>query len=255
MPPPRADLSAFATALAARLPGDWTSEYHRHAAYEDQFPIIDRLWDIGHVDYIVSQYVLVHDAVLYGPDDQALYIADRPLRPRQFVVAPLEPHGDTIKPHHFVGVEEPNGIAVPNDPARAAAQLVQRLLPRYEDARRTVRHNAQRQPEPPHRKGPPQVAQVVTLTQYKDGALGAPYESVPPEAHTTLYLYGFQYLPHQAAFLLPSAYGEAGRALRVYAMAQELAARGIGVNLRHAAPSTSPALSTAPRKAAHAHHR
>lgn len=255
MPPPRAGLSAFATALAARLPGDWTSEYQHQAAYVDQFPTVGRLWDAGYVGDITGHYGLGHHAVLHGPDDQALYVGDRPLRPRQFVVAPLEPDGETIKPHHFVGVEEPNGIAVPNDPARAAVRLVRRLLSRYEDARHAVRHNARSRPEPPHRKGPPQVAEVVTLTQYDDGALGAPYESVPPEARTTLYIHGFQYHPHQAAFLLPSAYSESARALRVYGVVQRLAERGIGVNLRHASPSTSPGLPPPPPTAVRAHHR
>ncbi|WP_327690715.1 hypothetical protein OG870_05955 [Streptomyces sp. NBC_00461] len=93
MPPTRTDLSAFAAALAERLPGTWTSEYHRHPTYQDQFPTIERLWDAGHVDYIVSQYVLGHDAVLNGPDGEQLYVTDRPLYRHQFVVAPLEPEG------------------------------------------------------------------------------------------------------------------------------------------------------------------
>jgi hypothetical protein len=255
MPPARTDLSAFAADLAARLPGTWTSESHRHVAYQDQFPTVERLWDHGHVNYLVSEYVLGHDAVLHGPDDQQLYLADRPLYPHQFVVAPLEPEGSEIKSHHFVGVEEPNGIAVPNDPVRAAAQITRRVLPQYEHARHAVRFNAQHQPEPPHRKAPPQVAQVVTLTWYDDGALGAPYGSVPLEARTTLYAHGFQYLPHQAAFILPAAYGEDGRALRIQAVARRLASQGIGVNLRHAAPTTSPGLPPTPPKAARAHHR
>lgn len=255
MPPPRIGLSAFATDLAARLPGVWTSEYRRHAAYKDQSLTIERLWDIGHVYYIVGQYVLGHDAVLHGPDDQHLYVADRPLRPNQFVVAPLQPDGNGVKPHHLVGVEEPNGIAVPNDPVRAAAQVTRRVLPRHQHALHTVRRNVEEQPEPPHRKAPPQVPQVVTLTWYDDGALGAPYGSVPREAHTTLYVHGFQYLPHQAAFLLPASYGEDGRALRIQAVAHQLAAQGIGVNLRHAAPATAPGLPPAPPKTTPAHHR
>ncbi|MFD9224885.1 hypothetical protein ACFWDI_33920 [Streptomyces sp. NPDC060064] len=255
MPPSRTDLSAFAAGLAARLPGAWTSEYHRHAAYEDQFPTVERLWDAGHVDYIVTQYVLGHDAVLHGPGEQHLYIADRPLYRHQFVVAPLEPDGNDVKPHHFVGVAEPNGIAVPSDPVRAAAQVARRVLPRYERARHTVRRNAEEQPEPPHRLAPPQVSKVVTLTWYDDGALGAPYESVPADARMTLYIHGFQYHPHQAAFLLPAAYGEGGRALRIQAVARQLAAQGIGVNLRHAAPTTRPGLPPTPPKTARAHHR
>ncbi|MER6500154.1 hypothetical protein ABT218_12365 [Streptomyces sp. NPDC001455] len=253
MTPPRTDLSDFASGLAARLPGIWTSEYQRHT--KDQFPRTDQLWDVGHVHYIVDQYVLAHDAVLHGPDRQRLYVADRPPYPHQFVVAPLAPDENGIKPHHFYGVEEPSGIAVPNDPARAAAHVARRVLPRYEQALETLLDNAADEPEPPHRPTPPQVDQVLTLTLYGDGALGAPYESVPPDARLTLYAHGFQYHPHQAAFLLPTAYGETGQTLRVHAVVQQLTAKGIGVNLRHSAPTTSGGLPPAPPRAARTHRR
>ncbi|MER5782650.1 hypothetical protein ABT104_13120 [Streptomyces mobaraensis] len=138
---------------------------------------------------------------------------------------------------------------------RAAAHITRRLLPRYQHALHRVYRNVEAQPEPPHRQAPPQVSKVVTLTWYDDGALGAPYGSVPPEAHTTLYLHGFQYLPHQAVFVLPTAYSEAERALRVQAVARQLAAQGIGTNLRHATPAISTALPPSPPKTARAHHR
>ncbi|MDX2680130.1 hypothetical protein [Streptomyces soliscabiei] len=250
MTSPRTDLATFAADLAARLPGTWTSEYQRHSQYADQLPRTEQLWDNGHVDYIVSQYVLTHDAVLHGPAEQQLYVADRPRHPHQFVVAALAPDGARIKPHHFAGVEEPNGITVPADPARAAARVARRVLPRYEQALRAVLDNAAHQPQPPHRPAPPQVDQVLTLTLYGDGALGAPYESVPVNARMTLYAHGFQYHPHQAAFLLPEAYGESGRALRVHAVVQQLTAKGIGVNLRHSAPTTSTGMPPASAKAA-----
>ncbi|MEN8654408.1 hypothetical protein ABCR94_28375 [Streptomyces sp. 21So2-11] len=255
MPTRNADLSAFATGLAERLPGAWTITHQAHAEYEDQFPTTNRLWDVGHVGYIVSNYVLSHDALLHGPENQQLYVSDRPRYRHQFVVAPLEPDGDGIKPHHFAGVDEPNGIVVPNDPARAAAHVARRVLPRYQHALHKVLRNAADQPEPPHRLGPPQVSQVLTLTLYADGALGAPYKSVPPDARATLYAHGFQYTPHQAAFLLPASYGESGRALLVQAVAQQLTAEGIGVNLRHSAPTTSPGLPPAAAGTVRAHHR
>ncbi|MGW7298585.1 hypothetical protein [Streptomyces sp. NPDC054829] len=250
MTSPRTDLAAFAVGLAARLPGTWTSQYQRHAQYADQFPRTQQLWDTGHVDYVVSQYVLTHDAVLHGPADQRLYVADRPRYPHQFVVAPLAPASMHIKPHHFAEVEEPNGIAVPKDPARAAARIARRLLPRYEQALHAVLDNAAHQPEPPHRPAPPQVDQVLTLTLYSDGALGAPYASVPVDARMTLYTHGFQYHPRQAAFLLPAAYGDTGHALRIHGVVQQLTAQGIGVNLRHSAPTTSAPLPPASAKAA-----
>ncbi|MCP3821400.1 hypothetical protein NLX86_25880 [Streptomyces sp. A3M-1-3] len=241
MPAPRTDLSSFADALADRLPGHWTSEYAQHDSYAQQFVTVEKLWDTGHVDYIVSQYVLGHHAVLHDQDGRQLYLTDRPLYSRQFVVAPLEPGEPGIKPHHFAGVEEPNGITVPDQPTRAAAQVTRRLLPRYQQALDTVLHNAAVQPAPPHRPGPPRVADVVTLTWYEDGALGTPYKSVPEGARTTLYALGFQYHPHQAAFLLPAAYGEDGRALRLRALVHQLAQKGIGVNLRH---STTPIITS-----------
>lgn len=116
MTSPRTSLSAFATGLAERLPGVRTSGYQRHARYEDRFPRTEQLWDAGHVDYIVSQYVCAHDAVLHGPAHQRLDVTDRPRYPHQFVVAPLAPAERHIKPHHFDAVEEPNGIAVPKAP-------------------------------------------------------------------------------------------------------------------------------------------
>ncbi|MGW5096373.1 hypothetical protein ACWEQ1_17570 [Streptomyces nodosus] len=248
MTSPRSDLSAFAAGLAARLPATWTSECQRHAQHADQLPRTVKLWDNGHVDHIVSQYVLTHDAVLHGPAGQQLYVAERPRYPHQFVVAPLTPAGAHIKPHHFAGVAEPSGIAVPKDPARAAAQVARRVLPRYEQALQTVLANAATHPEPPHRPAPPQVDQVLTLTLYGDGALGAPYKSVPVDARTTLYAHGFQYHPHQAAFLLPTAYENTRRALVIHSVVQQLTAKGIGVNLRHSAPTTTAALPPASPK-------
>lgn len=187
--------------------------------------------------------------MLHGPANQRLYVADQPRYPHQFVVAALAPASTRIKPHHFAGVTEPNGIAVPKNPGRAAARVARRLLPRYEQALQAVLDNAAHQPQPPHRPAPPQVDHVLTLTLYSDGALGAPYESVPVDARMTLYAHGFQYHPHQAAFLLPTAYGDTGRALRVHAVVQQLTAQGIGVNLRHSAPTTN-ALPPATAKAA-----
>ncbi|MEU4347044.1 hypothetical protein [Streptomyces sp. NPDC023838] len=245
MPASRADLASFADSLASRLPGDWHSAYRQHDQYGDQFPLDDEVWDVGHVHWAVGVFVLRHDALLSGPDGQRLCVIDRPLHLDQFLVAPLEP-GEGLKPHHFSGVEEPNGIKVGNDPLRAAVAVSRRVLPRYRSALAAVRHNQQVRPEPPLRPAPPEVDQVLTLTRYADGVLGAPYTTVPAEARDALYIHGFQYHPHQCAFLLPATYGAAGQALRVQAVAQQLAARGIGVNLRHSLPppAAAPALNT-----------
>ncbi|MEU6148056.1 hypothetical protein ABZ848_47945 [Streptomyces sp. NPDC047081] len=244
MPAPRpTSLALFAAALAERLPGMWTSEYHRHRSYADQFPTVERLWDLGHVDHIVSQYVLGHDAVLTGPDGEQLYVTDRPHYRHQFVVAALEPSG--VKPHQVSPVREPNGIAVPNHPVRAAAAVTRRLLPRYQAAVAAVRAKALDQPEPPHRRPASEVAQTLTLVWYPDGVVGAPYDAVPEEAHMTLFDCHFQYRPNESAFVLPASYSAREQALLVQLAAQRLMLKGIGVNFRRAAPLPPPAAASA----------
>lgn len=239
-------LEGFASGVAERLPGGWTSTYQRHAAYEAQFPTTTQLWDSGHVSHVGSTYVLPHDAVLDGPNGMRLYVTDRPLYPHQRVVAPLEPSGKGIRPHHFDNVAEPDGIAVPSDPVRAAAAVTRRLLPRYTQALLGVLQNVEDRPEPPRRPAPAQAAQVLTLAYYDDGAVGAPYESVPPDVRGVLFAHGFQYHPHQEAFLLPAAWGEVAQARRMQAMAQKLVAQGIGVDLRPSRPQTIPPTTALP---------
>lgn len=145
---PHTPLEALASDMAARLPGCWTSTYQRYTLYEDQFPTTNRLWDTGHVQHIALTYVLGHGAVLRGPEGQELYVTDRPQYPHEVVVAPLEPDPAGIGPHHFDGVEEPSGIAVPADPVRAAAAVARRLLPRYEQALLEVLQKVDDLPKP-----------------------------------------------------------------------------------------------------------
>ncbi|MFF2189681.1 hypothetical protein [Streptomyces sp. NPDC058155] len=150
------DLSGFAAALAARLPGTWTSHYHQHATYPEQFALAHQVWDLGHVHWAVSEFVLRHDAELRGPHGQRLYIIERPLKRGQFLVTPLQP---SVEIDYFDDVDEPNGIAVPGDPARAAAAVTRRLLPRYQHALAAVRRNSATartgQPTPRTHRPPP----------------------------------------------------------------------------------------------------
>ncbi|WP_326812592.1 hypothetical protein OIE62_04995 [Streptomyces scopuliridis] len=75
------DLSSFAAALAGRLPGPWISHYHQHSVYSEQFALGHTVWDLGHVHWAVSEFVLRHDAELSGPHGQRLYVIERPLKP------------------------------------------------------------------------------------------------------------------------------------------------------------------------------
>lgn len=131
----RADLAAFAQHLAARLPGSWAVVTQEHTAYADQFPLADRIWDLGHVHWAFEQFVLSRDALLTSDTGCELVVVDRPRRTREFLVAALRPSGSAVADR----VKAPDGIVVDADPARAASAVASRLLPRYGQAVREAR--------------------------------------------------------------------------------------------------------------------
>ncbi|MFE0256907.1 hypothetical protein [Streptomyces sp. NPDC059010] len=133
--PPTADLAAFAQGLAARLPGSWTTVDREHAAYADQFPLAERIWDYGHVQWAFEHFVLSRSAVLTSDTGCELVVVDRPRRTREFLVAALQPSDGDVADR----VKAPDGIVVDADPARAASAVTDRLLPRYERAVREAR--------------------------------------------------------------------------------------------------------------------
>ncbi|MFJ8795108.1 hypothetical protein [Streptomyces sp. NPDC102462] len=131
----RADLATFAQDLAAQLPGSWTVVAQEHAAYAGQSPLTGQLWDDGHVQWALEQFVLSRYAVLTTDTGCELVVVDRPRRTREFLVAALQPSGNDVADR----VKAPDGIVVDADPARAASAVTHRLLPRYEQAVRAAR--------------------------------------------------------------------------------------------------------------------
>ncbi|MFC5218906.1 hypothetical protein [Streptomyces coerulescens] len=134
-------------------------------------------------------------------------------------------------------MDGPGGIAVRNDPVRAAAAVARRVLPRFPRALDAVHQCPRDEPERQHRPAAPEVAETLTLVWYPDGVVGAPYASVRAEARTVLYSCYFQYSPHEAAFVLPASYSTSDRALLIHAAVWLLTAQSIGVNFRHATPA------------------
>ncbi|MEU1821328.1 hypothetical protein ABZ502_02580 [Streptomyces abikoensis] len=237
----RADLSAFATALAERLPGTWTSQYHAHAAYRDQFPIAEDLWDMGHANWAVSEFVLDHAAVLTGPNGMRLYAIDRPFKQREFIVATLAPPG--LEGHLFHGVQEPNGITVGTDPVRAAATVCRRLLPRYEEALAHVRRKAAEEQAAATRR-----AARVAFAWQTDGTLTAATER--PGAAEHLERSGFQRDPREpGVFALSSTLSAAERDTRLRTVALQLGALGADVSIGHAPGSTVQPTAAVPASA------
>ncbi|MEV0470671.1 hypothetical protein [Streptomyces prunicolor] len=146
MPTPHDELSAFASALAARLPGTWTSAPPQ--VDDASCSLMTRVWDVGHILWAAGYDSMLH-VLLDGPDGQQLCVFKRPVgRGGEFLVTPMYPTG--FKPHQVSSVDAPNGIVVPDNPLRAAADGIRRVLPRYEAAFGAVRHHARIQPEPPH---------------------------------------------------------------------------------------------------------
>ncbi|MEU1819909.1 hypothetical protein ABZ543_32725 [Streptomyces roseifaciens] len=231
--PHRADLSAFADALAQRLPGTWTSQYHPHPDYPAQFPITEQLWDMAHAHWAVSEFVLNHDAVLTGPGGKRLYIIDRPLNQNEFIVAALAPPG--LDDHLFRGVPEPNGITVGTDPARAAATVARRLLPRYDKALTEVHRRAAAKQAPSVQR-----TARVDFAWQADGSLTATTDH--PGAIDHLHRAGFHPDPRSSdTFVLPVTLGTAERDQRLRTVALELGALGAHVPLRNAPAPAAPA--------------
>ncbi|MFD6912339.1 hypothetical protein [Streptomyces virginiae] len=229
----RGDLAAFAEALAARLPDTWTSTHTRHAAYHDQIATTSELWDVGAVGHAASNFVLGDQAVLGRADGARLLLFDRPRYSAQFMIGALEPGA-----HHdaFHQVAEPNGITIPSDPVRAAAQVARRLLPRYEQALRQVRHNTAHPPA--RRTAPSLITGAVSMAWHPDGVIGA--VTGVREATAVLYSAGFQYHPYHRQFLLPASYGDREQIARIQAVSQRLALIGVGVTMRPARPAPAP---------------
>ncbi|RSO06958.1 hypothetical protein DMH18_26285 [Streptomyces sp. WAC 06783] len=235
--PDTRDLPAFAAALADRLPGSWTSEYHQHEEYDDQFPTAAQVWDMNLVSGAIAQYVLRHHAVLTHEDGTRLYLIDRPGHPGEHLVGALAP--PDIDPEAFRGVREPDGIAVSTDVDMAAEDVHFDLLPRYAAALAKVQHNAAHPPAPPGAPAPE--AETVVMTWYGDGLLAA--KATSQEAAKALRENGFTYDPAEHAFVLPGD-DTAHQARCVRNAGQQLDAHGIGVTLRH--PPKQPALDATP---------
>ncbi|MEC3997156.1 hypothetical protein VSR01_28105 [Actinacidiphila sp. DG2A-62] len=161
--PPLDRLSRFATALADRLHGDWTSSDLSWPDQTERRKVTDFPWDHAATQLVVFAYGLSRGALLTAEDFTQLLVIGRPTRPRQFFAGALTPLGIDI-----TGSEvplTPHGIAVARHPAKAAYAVASRLLPAYHQARHAL---LGLHPSPPYR-----TAQVVTAGAPRPGASAA----------------------------------------------------------------------------------
>ncbi|MFF2657350.1 hypothetical protein ACFVUH_08285 [Kitasatospora sp. NPDC058032] len=133
-------LAAFTEALAARLPGRWTPSTTTLTTSAARNAVHDRLWDLAHASWALQTFVYERGGLLRGPGGRELFVLPRP-HPHtgQYIAAPLLP--EVLGSAYDHQALAPHGIAVGADPARAAAAVTDRLLPRYEQAlRRMLEH-------------------------------------------------------------------------------------------------------------------
>ncbi|GGU55159.1 hypothetical protein GCM10010211_19800 [Streptomyces albospinus] len=226
------DLASFAIALADELPGNWTSEHQTHTQYPDQFARAEHVWDMNLLAHAIAEHVLDQDAVLTRDDGARLYVIARPRSGEEFLVGAVAPAD--IPAEAFRAVREPDGIAVPDDPAQAAADITTDLLPRYDKALAQVHDHAARLTP----AAPPELV-VITLA-------GRDFHVTKPEradAAQILADNGCVYDPDQDAFVL-SGKDTAAQAQAIQRAAAQLDRLGIGVSVR--LPQAKPALETAP---------
>jgi hypothetical protein len=121
----------------------WSAVTSNYFAYSPAHVyVMDRLWDNGHAEWALQDFVHDEAALLDGPGGERFVVLARPLHRGQFLVAALAPPGidGVLRPLHT-----PHGIAVPGDPVRAAADVERRLLPRYRHAVEAARVPALRE--------------------------------------------------------------------------------------------------------------
>ncbi|MFD9793346.1 hypothetical protein ACFWXK_20630 [Streptomyces sp. NPDC059070] len=248
MPAPRSvphpnrdrDLESFATVLAEHLPGTWTAAFHAHAHEQDQLRHAEDVWDLDLVADAIATHPLGQDAHLTSGDGTRLYVTVRPGHDEEFLVAALAPT-HLFPPKAFSGVREPDGIAVPADPERAARAIAADLLPRYALAVAQVRHHALNPPQP----APDLMQEQVVMIWGEDGSLAATATTRP--AAEVLIAEGFVWQAAANAYVL-SGDDTRAQAHTVQAAGARLAHLGIPTLLRTATrpPIDAPAPAALP---------
>ncbi|MEU6312314.1 hypothetical protein [Streptomyces sp. NPDC047014] len=246
MPTPRVlpdddrDLESFATVLSEELPGRWSVEHHQHHHPEDQLTHAADVWDLNDVAAAVAEADLGADAHLVRDDGIRLYVTLHPRHEEEFLVAAMAPAG--VAPEAFTGVREPDGIAVPADPERAARAVTANLLPRYHIALAQVRHNAMNPPLPVPAAGARQ--EQVVMNWRENGSLAAVTTARP--VAEILVDTGFSWDAEASAYVLSGDDTRAqGHALQ--AAGTRLAQLGVATVLRAATrPAVEASLPTPP---------
>ncbi|MFF3372102.1 hypothetical protein ACFYXF_03990 [Streptomyces sp. NPDC002680] len=229
-------LASFAAVLAGELSGHWNSRHHPdHGGNTDHDELTASVWDMDQVADAMAEYVVDHYAVLTRHvDGTRLFVMDRKGHDNGFLIAAMAPEG--LPAEAFRGVREPDGIAVDEDPFRAAKHVSLRLLPRYHAALAQVRDNVSRLATAPAADQ----QRVVMTWSGEDLVVTKPDRD---DVARTLTAAGFTFDAGRHLYVLSD--GDSARvAASVRAVGDRLSELGVGVLLSR--PPGQPALDTAP---------
>jgi hypothetical protein len=135
------DLHKTTAAVAERMHSDWTVEMRDLT--DAQGELADQVWDLGSLHGALSIHALGEAAILTGPESMRLVAVRQPGNRDQILVGALRPTNVPRDVLDAYGDEAmPWAIAVSSEPARAAAEIRQRFLPRYHQALWQVRVRA-----------------------------------------------------------------------------------------------------------------
>ncbi|MFC9131388.1 hypothetical protein ACFT4A_31745 [Streptomyces sp. NPDC057099] len=224
-------LASYADVLAGELSGTWTSSHLPPDAKDDLAELTDRIWDLDLIAASLAEHPLKQAAVLTRTDSAQLVVLDRHDSREGFLIAAVAP-GD-LPDEAYRGVNEPNGIALTDDPFTGAELVAGDLLARYDAALAQARLNATEEmlPSQPDR---------LVLTWQPDGSITtAPVDN---RSGAILIANGFVQDPQSGIYRLNGDDSRAqARALR--ALGPQLDAIGIGTSVQHP-PDRTPPTST-----------
>ncbi|MFE9407438.1 hypothetical protein ACFYN0_01340 [Streptomyces sp. NPDC006704] len=233
-------LNSFAAILAGELPSNWTSTYHPHrGGSNDHDALTDEVWDMNEVADALAKHPVDHCAVLTRADGTRLFVTDALSHGEGYLIAAMAPQHAPAEA--FRGVREPDGIAVADDPFRAAEDITHDLLPRYDKALAQVWHNAAA-----HLDAAPEPEHVTAFWSDRNLLVETPERA---DVVQVLRDNGFSFTPDYSALVL-SGDDSAVQAQSLQAAGARLYELGVGVSVRHPqskpAPDASPAASPFP---------
>ncbi|MFC9502740.1 hypothetical protein [Streptomyces sp. NPDC057002] len=221
-------LASYADVLAGELPGTWTSSHLPPDAKDDLIELAERIWDLDLIAASLAEHPLKQAAVLTRTDGAQLVLLDRHDGREGFLIAAVAP--SELPDEAYRGVNEPNGIALADDPFTGAELVAGDLLARYDAALAQARLNATEEVLPSQ-------ADRLVLTWQPDGSVAT--APVDDRAGAILVANGFVQDPQSGVYRLNGDDTQAqARALRE--LGPQLEAIGIGTGLQHPASRTAP---------------